>query len=477
MQRFRLSIRLKVLALLGSLLLVIFSVLAVLFVSNTVQAQRKSLTNEAESFASLATEPIGKTFNLYKDSGTVRIDQQVQQFTSLNPTITNVAIYDIGGQQVYRQHQTFLPTITAAQAASFDRVYIYGPRGKLNAVVQPFIEDNGVHRYGIMYVISNAAIDQSIRQGVLAIIGLAVLSLLLTGSALFIAMNLYLLKPIHRLSQAALAISAGALDKEIPEERHDEIGDLAQSVNTMANSLKTDIAKLQEVDKLKTEFMTITSHNLRTPLTIMNGYLDTLKNTELPPSVAKMIAIITANSDRLGNLAEDILTISELEAGQKLSGKAEVIDLQKLTNPVADTAKQLAEEHHLNFSYKTSDVPVTVNAAPNHLRVAIWNLLDNAIKFTKPTGNVVLEMGANGAAAYIKVSDTGIGISPTELPKLFTKFHRGTSLLEYNYEGTGIGLYIARLLVREFGGDITASSQQGKGSSFTITLPLAKQIT
>ncbi len=477
MQQFRVSIRLKVLALLSSLLLIIFGVLAILFVRNTVHSQRQNLTTEAQSFAALATEPIGKTFEIYKDSGTSRIDQQVGQFTRLDPTITNVAVYDIDGQVVYKQNAQQLPNLSADQAASFDRVYIHGSGGQLTAIIQPFIEDNGVHRYGVLYLVSNSQIEHNIRQGVLAIIVIAVVTLLLTGSALFLAMNLYLLQPIRRLSQAALAISAGALDKEIPEERHDEIGDLAQSVNTMADSLKADITKLQAVDKLKSEFMTITSHNLRTPLTIINGYLETMRNMQLPENIGKMVNTIAANSTQLSNLAEDILTISELEAGHKLTGTSEPVDLLTLGSEVAGKAKQLAGEHQLQFSYKAPSTPVVVAVAAHHLRIAVWNLLDNAIKFTKPAGLVSLEVGVSGQSALIKVSDSGIGIGPDEMAKLFTKFHRGTGLMEYNYEGTGIGLYISRLLVREFGGDITVVSQQGKGSTFTISLPLATRIS
>ena len=473
MRRIRLNIRIKVLLLMGGLLLLIFGVLAVLFVRNTVHSQRQVLTNQAQAFAALATEPIGKTFELYQDSGTIRIDQQVGQFTRLDNIITNVAVYNLDGHVAYQQNKQPLPNITVDQAASFDKVFIHGSGGQLLAIIQPFIEDNGVHRHSVMYVVSNSQIDQSIRQGITTIIAVAILTLLLTGSALYIAMNLFLLKPISHLSQAALAISAGALDKEIPEERFDEIGDLAKSVNTMADSLKADITKLQEVDKLKSEFMTITSHNLRTPLTIINGYLDTMHNMQLPENISKMVSKIAANSTRLSNLAEDILTISELEAGHKLTSTSAVVDLIGLTNDIAAKAKQLADEHQLQFIYKAPPTPININVAANHLRIAIWNVLDNAIKFTKAPGQIGLEVGLAGTAATIKISDTGIGIGPDEMSKLFTKFHRGTDLMQYNYEGTGIGLYISRLMVREFGGDITAVSQQGKGSTFTITLPLA----
>lgn len=472
MKKLRFSIRIKVLLLLVTLLLIIFGLITVLFVRNTVHSLRQTLTNEAQSFAALATEPIGKTFELYKDSGTVRIDQQVAQFTDLSPIITNVAVYDLTGKIAYKQNDQPLPTLSAQQASSFDRISIHGTNGELTAIVQPFIEDNGVHRYNLLYLISNSEIEHSIRSGIMAIVGLAVLTLVLTGLMLFLAMNHFLLRPIRRVSQAALTISSGALDKEIIEEGHDEIGDLASSVNAMANSLKADIIKLREVDKLKSEFMMIASHNLRTPLTVINGYLETMQAMALPEKAQNMINTITASSTRLTNLAENMLTIAELEAGHKLGSETEPIDLTELTKKLASAVSQPASEHQLTFSYIPPGAPIMVQAAAKQLRMAIWNLIDNALKFTKAGGQFSLEVSRSDEQAYVVVRDNGIGINPNEMTKLFTKFHRGTSTMEYNYEGTGIGLYIARLFIREFGGDITATSELGKGSVFTIHLPL-----
>lgn len=473
MKRLRFSIRTKVLILLSGLLLLIFGIITFLFLQNTIHSLRQSLTNEANSFAQLATEPIGKTFELYKDSGTVRIDQQVEQFSHLDTTITNIIIYDLDGKEVYKQKNTASPSVTSAQASSFNQVLLHGADGRLEAIIQPFIEDNGLHRYGILFQVSNSEIDRSIREGVLIILGLAVFSLLLTGLMLFVAMNELLLKPIRRVSQTALIISAGQLDKAITVERQDEIGDLAQSVNSMADSLKADIAKLKEVDKLKTEFMMIAGHNLRTPLTIMNGYLETMKTFPLPDKAKTMLATVTANSARLGNLAEDILTIAELEAGHQLTEPTEIIDLAPLVQEVATEAQKLALDKKLSFKYEASALNIRLPAVRHHLKIAIWNLVDNAIKFTPAGGQIKLVVGLSANSAQITVIDSGIGINETEQTKLFTKFHRGTSTLQYDYEGTGIGLYISRLLLRQFGGDISVSSTEGKGSSFTINLPMS----
>lgn len=468
----RFGIRTKVLLLLSSLLLLIFGILTLIFVQTNIRSLRNNLTKQAVSFAELATEPIGKTFLLYKDSGTTKIDQRVGQFTSLDSSITNVAVYGLDGKTIYRQNDSVLPTISTEQATSFHREFIYGSGGKLVAIVQPFLEDSGVHRYNILYLVSNSQIDQVIRSGVVTIIAIAVISLMSTGLLVFLAMNQYLLKPISHVSYAALEISSGKLDSNITVERNDEIGDLARSVNTMANSLKADITKLQEVDKLKTEFMMIASHNLRTPLTIINGYLDTLKGMKLSKEASAMVDTAAANSMWLGNLAENILTVAELEAGHKLTSKLEAIDLVSITSEIAQSANTLAAEHSLKFTYNAPKNNISVSATRQQLRIALWNVIDNAIKFTKSGGQITMSLSSNEQSALLSISDTGIGITPDEQSKLFTKFHRGTSTWQYDYEGTGIGLYISKLLIDEFNGNIHVNSTAGKGSTFTIELPL-----
>ena len=108
-----------------------------------------------------------------------------------------------------------------------------------------------------------------------------------------------------------------------------------------------------------------------------------------------------------------------------------------------------------------------------HLRSALWNLIDNAIKFTHQGGTSSLDVAEADGKVLISVKDTGIGISPEEIPKLFTKFHRGTSVETYDFEGTGIGLYASKIIIEEQGGTITVKSEKDKGSTFTVILPIA----
>lgn len=467
----RLGLRAKIILLIVALLLLVFGLITVVMVRINTATLRANLLSDSKSFAALATEPIGKTFLTYKDSGRIRINENVQHFTDLDNNITNVLIVDIDGRVKYSQKDTSINKIAPSDAQNFSPVYKYDSSKNLTQVIVPFFEDFGNHRYSMVYEVSSAEIQASIRQFVESIMLFVLLALIFSVGLSYYMMSQLFISPIRQLSRQAMAISAGQLDETIHSSRHDEISDLANSVNTMAQSLKDDIAKLQETDRLKTEFMIIASHNLRTPLSVINGYLEQAEEINSVEQLREILSVIASRSKQLGVFAEDVLTISSIEAGRSILGFKATLVGDFLT-AIAQEFKSTAELRELNFSYKIDVGNSQARISPAHLRSSIWNLLDNAQKFTKKAGNISLSAKVADNHAVIEVSDTGIGITSDEIPKLFTKFHRGTDIMKYDYEGTGIGLYATKLVVEQHGGKISVASELGKGSRFTITLPL-----
>jgi len=468
----RFGLRAKFLLLIVGLLLVIFALITFLVVHLNTNTQKLNLLNNSKSFASLATEPIGKTFLTYKDSGLVRINNNISRFTDLDPNITNVAIVDNSGKVLFSQNNSGIKDIPENQASSFEPVYVYKNGKDLKQVIQPFFEDFGSHRYSMVYEISSADVQASIRQFVLSILLFVIMALIVFVSLAYLLINRLFIKPIRQLSSQAMAISAGQLDQQIMLDRNDEISDLANSVNKMAQSLKDDIAKLRETDRLKTEFMIIASHNLRTPLSVINGYLEQSEELNTVEELRQAINIIAGRSKQLGVFAEDILTISSIEAGRDLPGLKST-DMAVYMRGIADEFKPLAEQKGIEFNTEIENDNYQAELSPAHFRSAIWNLLDNALKFTDENGKIDLIVAKNSDSVAISVKDSGIGISETEIPKLFTKFHRGTDIMNSQYEGTGIGLYATKLVVEKHGGKVELQSQLGQGSTFTIKLPLS----
>ncbi len=248
-----------------------------------------------------------------------------------------------------------------------------------------------------------------------------------------------------------------------------EKANVEHTVEVRTKELREAQAKLQETDKLKTEFVVLTSHNLRTPLTIIKGNADLLSETELSDKQKQMLLSLESSTKRLGTFVEDLLTISTIESGDKLIKQD--VQVSEMLVPLIAEAEELAKttENSLETNIQVSGLHIDGN--PARLQASVRNLLDNAFKFTK-NGTVSFSAARETNNLIITVRDTGIGVSEKELPDLFTKFHRGTDTFVFNYEGEGIGLYLSKLIVEEHGGKIAVESKEGVGTTMTITIPL-----
>jgi len=232
------------------------------------------------------------------------------------------------------------------------------------------------------------------------------------------------------------------------------------------------LAHEREVNESKNEFVNIVSHYLRTPLTSTKGYLDILTKGRITAEErAGYLTRVYNEQKRLSSLVEDLISISSLEKGELRLFKNN-LSLQSVVEKVVDDFSSLAQEKDLYLKTAMKTAVGTINADQQKLTQAIINLVDNAIKFTK-IGGITIKIAGKSSQAEICVEDTGIGIDPQEMPKLFQKFHRGTSVKTFTYEGSGLGLYITKLIVEAHGGEIKASSELGKGSGFCIYLPIA----
>lgn len=468
----RLSIRTKIIAAVSLALVLIFASIMFLLVRQNVSQLRTNLNVSSKSYASLATPPIGSTFVLYQDSGSIKITQQVNRFLALDPDVTAIRIVSVEGKDLYSSRSGHNAPISPDLAASFTAKDIMDKNGYVQQVVEPYFEDSGAHQYSIVYDISTNRVQENVDEVVrlLLYVGVAILVLSIIFTTWLL--NRLFIRPLRDVSRSANIISAGNFDQEIVPKNKDEIGDLAVSVNKMAEYLKADIVKLRDLDKLKTEFMMIASHNLRTPLTVMRGYIEMAETAETVEELRKIISTVQESVVRLYLLAEDLLTISSMEANkQPVEKKPE--DTKKFIDSVVSEFALLATKKKLHWEF-TNNIPSATMLSVNqsNMRSALGNLIDNAIKFTKEGGSVRVLADLQGDRIAFSVYDTGIGVTPEEIPKLFTKFHRGTSTAQYDYEGAGIGLYLTKLIVTDHGGQVAVKSEAGKGSTFTVYLPL-----
>jgi signal transduction histidine kinase len=272
----------------------------------------------------------------------------------------------------------------------------------------------------------------------------------------------------NQVTMERLLTEAKDLQKQLQHEKEN----VEHTVEVRTAELRDARDKLKASDQLKSEFIMLSSHNLRTPLSIMRSSVELLAgNTSLTSDQKLMISALTSSTERLGEFIEDLLTIATLEAGDEL--RLIPTKLNEIVSPLIRETEVMANAKGLTFETKIEASETAVNANALRLRGAIRNILHNAVNFTSD-GKVQLKITVSGDKVRIVIQDSGIGIAPEELPNIFTKFHRATSTLTYNYQGEGIGLYLAKLVVEEHGGKIFAESTVGKGSTFTVELPVVK---
>jgi len=249
-----------------------------------------------------------------------------------------------------------------------------------------------------------------------------------------------------------------------------------EELPNMSNRLSEANDRLRKLDNAKSEFISIASHQLRTPLTSIKGYASLLLEGTygtLTDKLREALNKIYLSNERLIALVEDLLNLSRIEAG-RMEYKYEKFKIEDLCQEIFDTFVIRAKEKKLglDFKYPPNPVPEVINDR-NKLREVISNLVDNALKYT-PSGGVKLNLSQNGENIRVAVSDTGVGILPEELPHLFEKFTRGKEGTKVNTGGTGLGLHVGKRMIEALHGKIWAESEgAGKGSTFIIEIPLA----
>lgn len=235
-----------------------------------------------------------------------------------------------------------------------------------------------------------------------------------------------------------------------------------------------DITEEKRQDQMKSDFLSMASHDLRTPLTAIKGYASALLDYEDrmdPDSRRESLRAISSEMDRFARLLDNLLHQSRLEAGY-LSSHPVPFNLQEMAEKVANVLKMSTAKHHFVFNFP-NDYP-QVFGDPDQTQQVLNNLISNAIKYSPTGGDIRIQGSADKDAVALSVIDQGMGIAPEELPKIFERFHRISSKAARSVAGTGLGLYISKCLVEAQGGKLWVESKLGEGSAFSFSLPKAQ---
>ena len=330
-----------------------------------------------------------------------------------------------------------------------------------------------------------------VNRAVLMATALGTALLIMAGS--WIIVRYVIVKPVKHLKEVSDAISAGELNVRSEIQTGDEFEDLSHAFNRMLRNLvsmqdqyrkvNTDLDRkvdelaqanmaLYESNRLKSDFLATMSHELRTPLNSILGFSEVLLSSDqLDDKKLRWVRNIQSSGEKLLNLINDILDLAKIEAG-KMQVRLENFSIHDICEGLLNMFRPMAEKKNIDLRGQIDPAIPVLRQDVTKLQQILQNLLSNAIKFTPEGGRVMLKAFAERSHIILVVSDTGVGIAPEEQSLVFEKFRQSGNPLTREHAGTGLGLSIVRELAKLLGGEVSLQSDLGRGSTFTIHLPM-----
>jgi signal transduction histidine kinase len=273
-----------------------------------------------------------------------------------------------------------------------------------------------------------------------------------------------LTRPIRELTLATRMLAKGDLGQQVSVRTRDELGELAASFNQMS----ADLARASE---LRRQMMADIAHELRTPLSLILGYTESLSDGKLP-ATQETFDIMHDEAQHLSRLVDDLRILSLADAGE-LPLTRQPLDPRALLERVMLAHLPEAQRRGISIQVETSPDLPEVEADPGRIAQVLENLVSNALGYTPEGGRISLSVEADASKIKLRVQDNGVGIAPEDLPYIFDRFYRADESRQRNGTESGLGLAIAKSIVEAHGGSISVESALGEGTTFTIMLPLA----
>ncbi len=271
--------------------------------------------------------------------------------------------------------------------------------------------------------------------------------------------------PLSKVAAAAGRVAQGDFKQKVNIGGAGELDQLGKAFNSMAATLERD-------QQERRDMVADIAHELRTPLTVLQGNIEAMQDGLLPPDNAHL-ASLHQETLLLARLVDDLRTLSLVEAGQ-LEFRTKSVNLKALSSQVLESFQALLSSKHIEANLDGPDNLPEVSVDPERTAQVLRNLINNAIHYTPEGGKIAVRLGAEARGVNVSIIDTGIGISPEDLTRVFDRFYRVDRSRARSTGGSGLGLAIVKQLVEAQGGRVWAESSPGKGSNFSFWLPLAK---
>ena len=483
----------------------VFAVVVSLLVSAVVlvvlrdRATRRSMEAAARTYTALIASPVVDAVILFRDTGAHVLERRLAGWIGLNDDVVALEVADVQGRVAMRADrdgvETFrgnaVPKVTDAVMLDEIRrleptaVRVISDNGRpLYRVVAPAVEEWGRHTYSLVATFDYAEVERQMAVAVWVVAGSLAIGMLL---ALVVSLRLArsITRSVDRLREGVQRFRDGNLEERVDIRSQDEIEDLAEAFNAMAESLLESIEQLrhanrelENLDQIKADLVANVSHELRTPLTALRGYLELLGDGdlgELGGEAVQAVEVCQKNVSRLSLRIEELVQMSQVEDRRpKIHELDEVHVGHLLTGAVETLIPRLEEKGITCLISLASDLP-TVKASPEQIERVFLNLLDNAAKFTQHGGAVQVNAACASVdgrrGVEVTVADTGPGIPPEEQLRIFDRFYQVDPSARRRHGGMGLGLSLVRNVVEGHRGSVWVESVVGEGAAFKVWLP------
>lgn len=466
----------------GTLALIVFLslsfiliILSFMYNSFLAEEKYKSLQKSCVSVKEFVEQDMSLQENNYDEREAYYITKNIANVTNFDLFITNsqgtieICTCDTWGENSECEHSgsqidtTVLDGLIDDKKSTITTLDMYSSPHYVSVIS---IEIDG-QKTG--YIVATDSIDDAkvLMKRIIKIYAMsAIAPLIIIYVALYI-MTYRLVRPLRLMSEAAKAMAKGDFSRRIPVTSNDEIGQLALSFNQMTNSL----VRLEETRK---SFIANVSHELRTPMTTIGGFIDGMIDGTIPKEKQSYyLGVVHDEIKRLSRMVESMLSISRLEAN-KIELKKEPFDFKELVISVVLSQEQRITQKGIEIIGLDTLPDVTAVADKDLIHRVVYNLVDNAVKFTNENGEIEFKVNFDSKKLSFKVKNTGSGIPEHELPFVFERFYKVDKSRSTNKESTGLGLYIVKTIITNHGGTISVSSVENNFTAFEFNLPTGR---
>ena len=333
-------------------------------------------------------------------------------------------------------------------------------------VIAPVTENFSTHGYLLVHTPYSQITDAHsvlMRNTYIVILIIYVLSFII-----LLGVHFLIYRPLVKITNAAKQYASGNLDVVIPVNTQDEIGYLSASLNYMSSQLK-------DMEDYQKKFVANVSHDFRSPLTSIKGYVEAMADGTIPPEMqGKYLNIILFETERLTDLTRDLLTLNEFDTKDLLLDKTD-FDIHEVIRNTAASFEGTCTAKKISIELLLATRTLYVHADQHKIQQVLYNLLDNAIKFSNPESTITIETTPRGDKVYTSVKDYGIGIPKSSINKIWERFYKSDLSRGKDKKGTGLGLSIVKEIIQAHNENINVISTEGVGTEFIFSLPLTKK--